>query len=131
MRRAGRPRGFTLLELLVVLAIVAMTAAFALPASRRWIEAGQERAWRQDVVATLANMPAKAFSEGRDLQLDAIALRQAVASLPPDAIIELSAPLRYSNRGMASAVTVRIKPTAGPLMVLQVQALTGQVSSSP
>lgn len=129
MRKARRARGFTLLELLVVLAIVAMTAGLTLPAAKRWIDAGQERAWRQDVVATLTGLPAKAFSDGRELQLDAIGLRQAVASLPPDSSIELSAPLRYNSRGIASAATVRIKPTTGPSMVLQVEALTGRVSS--
>ena len=68
-------KGFTLLELLVVLSIVAMAAGLMVPSASRWMSAARERAWQQELRAELAALPMRAFRRGEPLELDALAFR--------------------------------------------------------
>ncbi|WP_416234784.1 prepilin-type N-terminal cleavage/methylation domain-containing protein [Paucibacter sp. PLA-PC-4] len=94
--------GFTLLELLVVLTIAALSIGFALPSAVRWIAAVQERGWRDDLRVTLQGLPVRAFQRGEALELDESALRQLQPDLPADIELTLDRPLRYSAVGVAS-----------------------------
>lgn len=127
-RTAPERAGFTLLELLVVLSIVAMTAGLILPSASRWIAAASERAWRQEVRAQLAALPMRAFQTGESLELDAPALRSLLVGLPESAKVELTAPLRYSAAGVASGATVRVTDAAGAEQVWSVAPVTGRVT---
>ncbi|WIT09968.1 type II secretion system protein [Paucibacter sediminis] len=121
--------GFTLLELLVVLSIVAMTAGLILPSTSRWIAAARERAWQQELRAQLAALPMRAFQSGEPLELDASALRSLLEDdLPASVQLELSAPLRYSAAGVAAAATVRAKDDEGRGRVWTIAPMTGRVT---
>lgn len=120
-------RGFTLLEILVVLVVVALTVGLVAPSGTRWLAAARERAWQQDLRAQLTDQPLKAFREGRPLQLDAQALRALVPDLPSDVVIELSAPLRYGPSGAASPAEIRLRRPGAPVLSWRVQAITGDV----
>jgi len=127
-RNSRNGGGFTLLELLVVLSIVAMTAGLILPSTSRWIAAARERAWQQELRAQLAALPMRAFQSGEPLELDAPALRGLLTDLPASVQLELSAPLRYSAAGVAAAATVRAKGDEGREQVWTVAPMTGRVT---
>ncbi|MDN3920972.1 prepilin-type N-terminal cleavage/methylation domain-containing protein [Roseateles violae] len=130
LRRQALPRsrGFTLLELLVVLTIAALSIGFVLPAASRWIAAVQERGWRDDLRAALQGLPVAAFRQGAVLELDAPALRALLPDLPAELEFSLEQPLRYSAMGVASGgrLSVRSKP-GGRAEVWQIEAVTGRV----
>lgn len=126
-RDAGATRGFTLLEILVVLVVVSLTVGLVAPSGARWLAAARERAWQQDLRAQLTDQPLRAFREGRPLQLDAQALRSLVPDMPADVVIELSAPLRYGPTGAASPAEIRLRRPGAPVMAWRVLAVTGDV----
>ncbi len=120
--------GFTLLELLVVLALIGLAAGLALPAASRWLDAVNERGWRQELHAALAALPLNAFGQGRELRLDAKDVRALVEDMPSDVAVELSAPLVYSPRGLAAPADVRLRDAQGRVSVYRIEAVTGRVS---
>lgn len=125
-RRAGR--GFTLLELLVVLAIVGLSAGIMVPALSRAVDAAQERAWTQELGAALAALPLKAFHGGQPLQLDAGAVRALLPDqLPPGAEITLLEPLRYSAMGMARGGLLRVRTSQGRVYEWRIEPVSGRV----
>lgn len=125
--RARAFRGFTLLEMLVVLVLIALAAGFVAPAGSRWLAAARQRAWQDDLRAQILNLPLRAFHEGRALQLDASSVRELVPDIPTDVVIELSAPLRYGPTGAASSAEIRFGKAGAPPVVWRVTAVTGDV----
>lgn len=112
--RSARPRrpfgGFTLLELLVVLAIVALASSVALPRAVAWLESAERRAWRVDLRAQLERYPVQAFLTGTPQQVDAERLRRDGATpWPADAEVALTQPLRYAASGAASGGELRLR----------------------
>lgn len=120
-------RGFTLLEMLVVLVLIALAAGLVAPSGARWLAAARERAWQDDLRAQLLNLPLRAFHEGRALNLDASSLRELAPDIPTDVVIELSAPLRYGPTGAAAAAEIRFAKRGAPPVVWRVMAVTGDV----
>lgn len=101
-------RGFTLLELLVVLALMAMLTGLVAPALLRGLASAQERALRADVHQLLQGLPVRAFQSHAGLEIDATALRRLVPELPADWHLELDSPLRYGPTGVAGGGVVRL-----------------------
>lgn len=136
--RGCRPRqaaarfggGFTLLELLVVLAVIALATAVVVPAASRWLAAAEARSWREDLVVRLTELPTEAFARGQAMELDADALRRQVPSFPADLELHLSKPLRYGATGVASGGWVEVfRPgEKAPLAHWQVEPLSGAVT---
>ena len=121
--------GFTLLEILVVLVLVALVAGLTVPASTRWLAAARERGWQGDLRAQLQGQPLRAFHEGRALQLDAKAVRALAPDMPPEVEIEVSSPLSYSAVGAARAAELRFKRPGAPTLIWRIVAVTGEVES--
>lgn len=121
--------GFTLLELLVVLALLATLSALVAPPLWRAADAARARGWQQDLVAAVAALPLRAFASGQALDMRAADLRALLPSLPADWSIELDAPLRYAPNGVAQGGVLRLRERAGgPLRArLEVVPLTGSV----
>lgn len=96
-----RPPGYTLLELVVVMAILAMATAIAAPPSYRMIRTWQEATQVDDVLQQLARLPGTVRDSGTPLDLKA---DQGIASiaLPPGWTLQLQTPLRVLANGACS-----------------------------
>lgn len=108
MRRSRS--GFTLLELLVVLAIVALASSVAVPRAIAWLESAEQRAWRVDLRFQLERYPVQAFLAGEATRVDVERLRTDMGRPWPDnAQLTLTQPLRYSANGVASGADLELK----------------------
>lgn len=121
-----RGRGFTLLELLVVLALMALAAGIAAPRAVGWLDAARERGWRDDFRSYLEALPVRTFLKGEALTLEAKDLLQAVPGAPDEIQIYLPQPLGYDPLGVASGGTLvlsrgKVKET------WRIEAITGKV----
>lgn len=124
--------GFTLLELLVVLLLVALAAGMVAPAALRGLAAAQERAVAADLEALLAGLPAQAFRRGEALRLDAAALRERLPDLPADWRLELDGPaLAYGPTGVALPARVSLHAPARAPLRWQIASPTGDVRRLP
>ena len=98
MRRSA---GYTLLEMVIVLAVMALATAMVAPASYRMIGTWREAGEVEQVMAQLAALPVKARVDGRELRLqpeDGEALAKLV-QLPEGWQLKLDAPLRVGANG--------------------------------
>lgn len=123
--------GFTLLELLVVLALVALIAGLVAPVSLRGLDAARERGLASDLEAELAGLPVLAFRSGEALTLDAQQLRARLPDLPDDWTLSVEPPLRYGSSGMASGAEVSLLAPGRAKLRWRVAGLTGEVSRLP
>lgn len=129
MTSPAASRAFTLVELLVVLALIAMAAALVGPDMYRWIERSEERAWRNALGAHLRGLPVQAYDSGSELTIDADAIRRAVPQLPPTVEIRVPKPMSYYSSGVASGGSMELRINGRPVEVWRVAPLTGQVSA--
>lgn len=120
-------QGFTLLELLVVLLLVALVAGLAAPASMRALDAARERGLLTDLEAVLESLPIRAFASGQVLELDAAALRAELPDLPTDWQVTLSAPLAYGSSGVARGGQLSVQVPGREPVRWEIEALTGHV----
>jgi prepilin-type N-terminal cleavage/methylation domain-containing protein len=113
----SRPRtpGFTLLELLVVLAVVSLLLSLVAPNLVRLV-GSVERATRRDaVVADLANLSYRAHALGQSFELASGSLGRVLAdgnpvlALPAGWQAEVLAPVRFAFTGWCSGGTVLLR----------------------
>jgi len=96
-----RQPGYTLLELVVVMAILAMATAIAAPPSYRMIRSWQEATQVDDVLQQIAHLPGTVRDSGNPLDLktdESI----AIVALPPGWTLQLQAPLHVRANGACS-----------------------------
>jgi prepilin-type N-terminal cleavage/methylation domain-containing protein len=122
-----RPRGFTLLELLLVVALVSLLAGIVAPRVLGWAEAARARAALDALRGHLLAQPALAFHAQRPR-----VLTQAPEDwpLPAGWRMELAAPLRWEANGMAAAGRVRILAGTDQLADWVLQAPGGEVRAA-
>lgn len=96
-----RPPGYTLLELVVVMAILAMATAIAAPPSYRMIRTWQEATQVDDVLQQIARLPGTVRSGGNPLDLKADDGIASIA-LPPGWTLQLETPLKVLANGACS-----------------------------
>lgn len=128
-RRAGRrgAPGFTLLELLVVLTLVALVAGVVAPIASRGLEAARERAAVADLRALLEGLPVRVFRQGAPQSYDASALERLLGELPPGWNLRLAEPLHYAASGAAGGGSVTLQAPARTVTVLRVLPVSGEV----
>lgn len=119
-------RGFTLLELLVVMALMGLAAGLVVPAAQRGIDAAQARGIASDISAVLNGLPVRAFQRGEPLTVNEPALRRLVPDLPEDWRVVVPQPLRYGPTGVASGGQVRLVPPGRAPLAWTVRALNGE-----
>lgn len=123
-------RGFTLIEMLVVLAIVALVSALAFPAVDRTLDARRAVAAGEAVGRALKAARAEALRGGAAVTLDVNSLRtrsDEAAPLPADAAIALT-PQRIAFHADGSAIggTARVE-TGGRSFGWRIEGETGLV----
>ena len=96
-----RPPGYTLLELVVVMAILAMATAIAAPTGYRMIRSWQEATQVEDVLQQLERLPGTVRASGRPLEGEPTAGIPAVV-LPEGWSLRMAIPLRVLANGACS-----------------------------
>ena len=122
-----RCAGFTLLELLVVLSIVAMMLGMAAPAAWRAIEAARERAAVQELVSSLQRLPLEAWQSGRPLAVGAAELERGLSNWPGNWSILLPERLEYGSNGVAKGGTVAVLVDGRRQHAWRIEPRTGRV----
>jgi general secretion pathway protein H len=145
--RSHPPRdaaGFTLVELVVVMAILAIVTAFVLPSIRRGSEGLQLRSSAARVASLLREARQRAVTERRPTRAVLQPSRHAVAfgwdgSADPLHRIELPDRLRleataggetltFSPRGLARDARWALEAPGGRRLIVEVHGVTGRVS---
>jgi prepilin-type N-terminal cleavage/methylation domain-containing protein len=123
--------GFTLLELLVVLAMVSMLAGLVGPAAVRAVEGAETRALHRRLVAVVEALPLEAYRSGQPLALNATELRARLGPAAKDAQLRLQQPLAYSAEGVARGAQLSLVDARGGERVWVVQPVSGKVEPAP
>lgn len=130
-----RTAGFTLLELVVVLALMALATGLAAPAGFRMIESWREADLRERVLQRIGQLPVLARQQGRVLEVSTETDDEATAAarlleLPEGWSIHLDAPLAVRANGACSA-TVGTVATPGTVFRLAIAAPFCRASLAP
>jgi prepilin-type N-terminal cleavage/methylation domain-containing protein len=129
-KQQGGPRGFTLLELLVVMALVALVAGLVAPVASNALLASRERATLSDLHALLEGLPVRSLRAGTAQSYSGETLRQLLTDMPQGWVLDAPIPLIYSDSGVASGGTVRLVAPGRPALVLRVLPISGQVQGA-
>ena len=121
-------KGFTLLELLVVLAMVAVLVAMVAPAGWRALESARTRAAHRSLTALLESLPMEARRSGAALQRDATGLLSELREWPETWTLFLPMPLQYSADGVARGGELEIRQGKRAVSKIVVAPITGTPS---
>lgn len=124
--------GFTLLEMLVVMALVAMAVGLVAPATLRGLDAARERGLSSDLEALLASLPLRAFREGSPLSIDVRQLRANLVDLPAEWRLNIKGEsLQYGPTGMAAGGEISMQAPGRDSLRWKVSLITGEVKRLP
>ena len=118
--------GFTLLEVLVVLAIVAAISSIVGPVGWRALNAASQRGAESELQAVLASLPLAAFAQGRPLSVDAAGLTRRLGDVPENCSVIVPSPLTYSANGMTRGGTVQLA-CDGSVAAFEIAPVTGDI----
>lgn len=106
-------RGFTLIEILVVMALLGLASSVVLPGMWRMLEAAEARGQWADMEASLSALPARRFFAGAPGTLDTHSFAAWVAPLPEGWVLAIPEPIRFSRSGACSGGTVALTAPSG------------------
>jgi prepilin-type N-terminal cleavage/methylation domain-containing protein len=106
-------RGFTLIELVVVLAVVGLMVGFVLPRTAGWLDRLGVSSHQQRVEDALAEMAATARRSGHTISLSssentANARSDGAIELPPGWALIVDPPIVFRYDGLCTGGTVRL-----------------------
>lgn len=146
-RRSAPAAGFTLLELLVVLAILAVATGLVLPSVGRGTEALRLRSEAGRVAAVLREARLKAVSQRYPTRVTLDRTRNTVVVVGRDAahplrelaiqpglrfsVVTGGETLTFSSRGMTRATRWLLEAAGGHRLAIDVEAVTGRVRVRP
>ena len=116
-------RGFTLLELLLVLTLVALLTGLVAPRMWQWVQGARTRAGIDAARAELEALPRRAFAGAQRVTVDAA----GPLPLPESWRLELAAPLVYEANGMTAGSRLRLRAGNALLADWMVEAPAGTV----
>ncbi len=149
LSEAGRGAGFTLLELLVAIAVAALVLATAPPLLSRGFEAMEYRSTVRELVAELKGARRRAMETGRSVAftVDTEARRFGVdgrlaGDIPAELIVQLTVAdaevvdpsrgsIRFYPDGSATGGSIQLLRPAGGGVRLRVDWLLGRISQEP
>lgn len=105
--------GFTLLEMLVVLALIATVAGIALPNFGRFLDSFSASTKWREVESELADLPYRAFSSGRMIRLESGSVRAHLQKLPTDWQFTSAGAIIYRENGWCEGGTAVITTADG------------------
>lgn len=127
--------GFTLIEVLIALAIISMVAAVVVPSLARRLDAAFSDADLQQAQASARLLPARVATLGIDLTLDAAALDKPLPDgnlpldIPPGWKVKIESPARLSRSGTCDAGSlVLLEPTEGRRWRFGVARITCEIT---
>jgi prepilin-type N-terminal cleavage/methylation domain-containing protein len=111
--RQLKPYGFTLLEVLVVLALIGVVMGLALPNLARYYDSvAYQSTWRS-IESELNQLPVRAFESGRALRLETAAARELLPALPTDWRVEIVGSIAYRPSGWCEGGMVTVTAASG------------------
>lgn len=122
-----RPGGFTLVELLLVMVLLALMAGVAAPRVMVWLDGARQRGALAELAAWLEAQPAAAFFAGEVRTLGA----DDAPPLPPDWHLDMDPPPRYEANGMAAGGRVQVWAGADLLADWRILSPTGGLDKHP
>ena len=108
-----RRLGFTLLEMLVVLALIGVMAGLALPNFSRFLESFTNNSKWNAIQRELADLPYQVFVSGVALRMDPVSASKRIVAIPPDWRVEMAAPILYRESGWCEGGRLAIISAAG------------------
>lgn len=124
LRHASRTRaiGFTLLEMVVVLAIIATIAGVALPNFARMIESYEQKSTLGSVTSELGELSFKAYTQAKPMLLSPETARTLLPSLPTDWQVAIEAPVTIQANGFCSGGLATITARSGAAWQITLRA---------
>lgn len=101
-REIARSAGFSLLEMLVVLALMGLLVALVAPAGFRTVATWRRATQAEDILGQLAALPDVARKGAKPLTLSANDQDPSILALPEGWRLELARPLELSANGACS-----------------------------
>jgi prepilin-type N-terminal cleavage/methylation domain-containing protein len=115
--RPRNSRAFTLVELLVVLAVAGLLTAIALPSLAKLAQRVEASAQRKGVLREIEGLGFRAYSEGRAIRLTSSAAdAPPVVALPPGWKLTVARPIEYQFNGVCGGGQLDL---AGPDAVVE------------
>lgn len=110
-RRAERrfPAGFSLLELLVVLALTSMTVALVVPRMAKTVEAISISGDRAEVQRQIQDLPLQARRRSQPIDLESQSDLAPMLDLPEGWKVSAATPFRVRENGICDAATLKVE----------------------
>ncbi len=94
-----KTRGFTLLEMLVVLALIGVLAGLALPNFTRFLESFTNSSQWNAIERELADVPYQVFMSGAAFRMDTASAAKRLTSIPQTWRVDVGASILYRESG--------------------------------